>query len=140
MSTTYSTDDDVHMRAPLVGKALARVNAMRADSSLSVTTLDAYRVEAQAQILLDLQARGIESSRIVNTAALRVPEAYLAAALLFEAASVRDDKGSVVNGQLDVFAAQARVTRAAYAREISTARPLGTDALGQGSSFSWERG
>lgn len=136
MSTTYSTDAEVYLRAPLVGKALARVNAERTDASLSTTDLDTYRVEAQRQLLIDLAARGITSDAITDTAALREPEVCLAAALLFEAATIRGDQQSPTP---DVFGAQAARWRAAYESALSSARPT-SGVKSEGQSFSWERG
>lgn len=136
MSTTYSTDAEVYLRAPLVGKALARVNAERTDASQSATDLDTYRVEAQRQLLVDLAARGITSDAITNTAALREPEVCLAAALLFEAATIRSDAQTATP---DVFGAQAKRWRAAYESALTSARP--TDGVkSNGQSFEWERG
>lgn len=136
MSTTYSTDAEVYLRAPLVGKALARVNAERTDASQSATDLDTYRVEAQRQLLIDLAARGIASDAITDTAALREPEVCLAAALLFEAATIRSDAQTATP---DVFGAQAKRWRAAYESALSSARPT-SSVKSEGQSFEWERG
>ena len=136
MSTTYSTDAEVYLRAPLVGKALARVNAERTDASQSATDLDTYRVEAQRQILLDLAARDITADAITDTDSLREPEVCLAAALLFEAATIRGDQQSPTP---DVFGAQAKRWRDAYESALAAARPT-TGVRSAGQSFSWDRG
>lgn len=136
MSTTWSADADVYFRAPLVGDALTRVNSLRTRASVAVTTVDAYRVEAQRQILVALAGRGIAEADISYTAALLDPEALLAAALLFEAAAIRDD---AVAGQVDVFSAQARTYRARFNTSLAAANPLGSTLRPTGRSFSWGR-
>lgn len=146
MTTTYATDDDVYLRSPLVGAALVRVNALRAEASaasvaaggaaIAATTVDAYRVEAQRQILALLLGRGITEGMIGNAAALLEPEALLCAALLFEAASVRDD---AVQGQVDVFAGQGRTARAKYNNALASANPLGASTRPTGRTFTWGR-
>lgn len=136
MSTTFCTDEDVYLRAPLAGDALARVNTLRAARSVTATTVDAYRVEARRQVLLALSARGVAESEIAVQSALLDPEAHLAAALLFEAASVRTD---AVQGMVDVFSSQATLHRARYAESIAAAQPLGEGLLPRGRVFAWGR-
>lgn len=137
MTTTFATDAQVYARAPLVGKGLERVNVELVAASQSATTLDAYRVEAKRQILEALLARGIAEGDVGNPAALQDPEVCLAAALLFEAATIRDD---AAQGQVDVFAGQAKRWRRAYESAIAAVNPVATDTRPEGSSFSWERG
>jgi hypothetical protein len=137
MTTTYATDAQVYARAPLVGKGLERVNVELVAASQSATTLDAYRVEAKRQMLEGLLARGITEADIGNPTALQDPEACLTAALVFEAAAIRDD---AAQGQVDVFAGQAKRWRAAYEKAIASASPVATDVRPEGSSFTWERG
>lgn len=134
--TTWSSDADVYLRAPLVGEALVRVNALRAARSVAATDVEAYREEAQRLILVALAGRGIAEGQIAHAAALLDPEALLAAALLFEAASVRND---AVAGQVDVFAAQGRTLRARYDRAMATANPLGQGLRPRGRTFTWGR-
>lgn len=136
MTTTWSEDLDVYFRAPLAGEALVRVNALRTRASVAVTTVDAHRVEAQRLILVALAAQGIPEGEVANTAALLDPEALLAAALVFEAASVRDD---AVAGQVDVFAAQGRTLRARFTRAMATVNPRGQATRPRGTSFGWGR-
>ena len=136
MTTTYATDEQVYLRAPLVGKGLARINAERTDASLSTTDLDTYRVEAQRLILEALLSRGITTDQITDTASLREPEVCLAAALVFEAATIR---GEPQTGTPDVFATQARHWRAAYDRAMASVQPR-SDVVQSGMGFTWGRG
>lgn len=137
MTTTFATDAQVYARAPLVGKGLERINVELVAASQSATTLDAYRVEAKRQLLESLLARGITEGSIGNPTALQDPEVCLAAALVFEAAAIRDD---AAQGQVDVFAGQAKRWRKAYEVAIASASPVATDTRPEGSSFTWERG
>lgn len=136
MTTTYSTDAQVYTRSPLAGKGLARVNAERADLSLAALTLDDYRVEASRVMLLDLAAAGIALADITDTTALLDPEVCLTLALVFEAATIRQDEQQ---GPVDVFAGQAKRWRAAYDATLAKARPV-EGVRSVGSSFSWDRG
>lgn len=137
MTTTWSTDAQVYDRSPLAASALAGVNASLTAASQAATTLDAYRVEAQRQILIHLRSRGItDVAQITRTADLQEPEIALALALLYEAAAQRVNPRG---GTLDLFAQQAVLWRASYRESIATAAPI-NGVRSTGSSFTWGRG
>ena len=137
MTTTYSTDAQVYARSPLAASALSAVNATLTAASQSPTTLDAYRVEAQRQILLYLRGQGITAqSQVTRPEDLQEPEIALALALLYEAAAQRVNPRA---GTIDIFAQNAIYWRDEYKRTIAAAAPIsGVRALGK--SFTWGRG
>lgn len=137
MTTTWSTDANVYDRSPLAASALAAVNATLTAASQSVTTLDAYRVEAQRQALIALRAKGItDTAQISRTTDLQEPEVCLALGLLYEAAAQRVNPRS---GAQDLFAQNSLLWRASYERSMAAAAPIdGIKATG--NSFSWGRG
>ncbi len=134
--STFSTDEQVYLRAPLCLAALDRINAERATKSISATTLQTYREEAQRQLREALVARGIVERLITDTTTLREPEVCLTAALLFEAATVRS---APQTAQPDVFATAVPVWRAAYATALAAVRITPLDRP-KGASFEWGRG
>jgi hypothetical protein len=130
------TDSAVYLRAPLVGDALARVNALRVPRGVPAVALSEYSAEAERQVLQALASRGISEGEITAPEALVTATAHLAAALVFEAASVRND---AVSGLVDVFASQARVHRERYLAELLAAQPQGPSVRPRGASFTWWR-
>lgn len=140
MTTTYSTDDDV--RGPcgsvLADQALVAVNTARAKLSQAATTLDAYRVEAQRQILITLRLRGILDTDISRPADLLAPEVALTIALLCESLLQHAPTRAVPNATADTFAQGAAYWRARYNVLIAAASPI-DGRRGAGRSFSWDR-
>lgn len=140
MTTTYSTDDDV--RGPcgsvLADQALVAVNAARAKLSQSATTIDAYRVEAQRQILIALRLRGILSTDITRPADLLAPEVALTIALLCESLLQHVATRTQTNATADTFAQGAAYWRERYAALIDAASPI-DGQRGGGRSFTWDR-
>lgn len=134
MTTTYATDAQVKLRAPLVVPALIAATP----SGGTAPTLDDYRVEAQRQLLLALRAKGIESTDITREDDLREPEVCLTAALVFEAACqlrARGQQGITP----DLYASQAEFWRALYRDAIDAAAPV--DGIkSEGPTFEWLRG
>ena len=150
MTTTYSTDAQVYARSPLAASALSAVNATLTAASQSPTTLDAYRVEAQRQILLYLRGQGITAqSQVTRPEDLQEPEIALALALLYEAAAQRvaemDKDGTdaellyaaVVATSLVLIAVFVPVYTAIYtARKIIYSKCSMTNTNHRNSSFS----
>lgn len=137
MTTTWSTDAQVYDRSPLAASALAAVNATLTAASQSTTTLDAYRVEAQRQILIALRAKGIyDQTQVSRGTDLQEPEVCLALALLYEAAAQRVNPRG---GAQDLFAQNAFYWRERYVPALAAAAPISGQRTA-GSSFSWGRG
>lgn len=137
MTTTWSTDPQVYDRSPLAASALAAVNAALTAGGQSTTTLDAYRVEAQRQILIYLRNRGLNNTALITrTTDLQEPEIALALALLYEAAAQRVNPRQ---GQIDLFAQNALQWRAYYKESVAIAAPT-AGIRSPGCSFSWGRG
>ena len=140
MTTTYSTDTDV--RGPcgsvLADEALRAVNAARATRSLDATTLDAYRVEAQRQILIALRLRGILDVDITRPADLLAPEVALTIALLCESLLQHVPTGRAPNATADTYAQGAAYWREKHDKLIAAASPI-DGQRGAGRSFRWDR-
>lgn len=140
MTTTYSTDADV--RGPcgsvLADEALRAINAARANRSLDATTLDAYRVEAQRQILIALRLRGILDVDISRPADLLAPEVALTIALLCESLLQHTPSKGAPAATADTYAQGAAYWRARYDMLIAAAAPI-DGQRGAGRSFSWDR-
>lgn len=140
MTTTYSTDDDV--RGPcgsvLADEALAAINAARSRRSLSATTLETYRTEAQRQILIVLRLRGILETDISRPSDLLASEVALTIALLCESLLQHAPTRAVPNATADTFAQGASYWRERYETLIAAASPI-DGRRGAGRSFAWNR-
>ncbi len=140
MTATYSTNQQVVQRCPLVLSALASINAGLTAGSYTVITLDTLRVEAQRQILVALERRDppITSGSISRPTDLQEAEIALTIALACEGVQQRV---SVARGamQPETYSQQAEYWRVQYEREITAARPV-DGVKGIGNTFSWGRG
>jgi hypothetical protein len=137
MTTTWSTDAQVYARSPLAASALAAVNATLTVGGQATTSLNAYRVEAQRQILIALRPRGItDETQVSRPEDLQEPEICLALALLFEASGQRVNPRQ---GAQDLFAQNAILWRETYKNALAAAAPV-DGVRSVGSSFSWGRG
>lgn len=138
MTTTYATDAQIQLRSSFGSDALAAINAARARRSESATTLDAYRVEAQRQILVALRSRdpSILPEDITRPDDLIESEVCLSLALLCEAATQKG--ASRDQTTVDLFGQEAARWRERYDLAIAQASPV--DGIrGVGRSFAWSR-
>lgn len=137
MTTTYATDEQVKLRSVFAAPALVAVNTARVAAGDSATTLDAYRVEAQAEVLRRLAARGIARGDINNPDGLTAAEVAFTLWLLFTAAAGRPNTRNP--GAVDLYAQNAEVWAAAADAEMARAVPV-SNTRPAGRSFSWGRG
>lgn len=138
MTATYATDAQIQLRSSFGSDALAAVNAARSRRSESATTLDAYRVEAQRQILVALRSRepAVLAADITRPDDLIESEVCLALALLCEAATQRGQSREQTT--VDLFGQEAARWRERYAIAIAAASPI-DGVRGVGRSFGWSR-
>lgn len=138
---SFSTDDDVLLRAPVAKTAVDALNAWRTKESLSAVALSDYRDAAYAEILRALRGRtpSIGAESVTRPDDLVPAEVALTACLACKAAAARfPASAKTPNATADTFAVAEEFWRGEYAREIAAASPV--DALrGVGTSFSWQR-
>lgn len=138
MTVTYSTDLQVQQRSTIAGSALDALNAALTARSLAVTTMDAQRVLAKAQLLVDLHAlKGITEDQITRPTDLLEAEIALVTCRLCEA--VRQRVAPRGQPQTDIYAQEADTWRARYESELARCRPI--DGIkSAAASFEWGRG
>jgi len=137
MTTTFTTDEQVKLRSPLVSAAVSAINAALVAAGDTATSLDAYRVEAQRQILEAFAAQGIVAAQVTNAEGVREAEVTLALALVFEAAMQRPNPRNP--GAVDLYAQNAERWRVAAEAALAKARPVAYQRP-HGGSFEWGRG